>query len=36
MFYEVKNVMFQDERAPLIYKQLFIEKENQQWSPVKK
>ena len=26
-FYEHKNVLFQDERAPLVYKKLFIERE---------
>lgn len=29
VFYELKNVLFQDERAPLIYKKLFLEKEKQ-------
>lgn len=27
IFYEHKNVLFQDERAPLVYKKLFLEKE---------
>lgn len=26
VFYEHKNVLFQDERAPLVYRKLFIEK----------
>lgn len=29
IFYELKNVLFQDERAPLVYKKLFLEKESQ-------
>ena len=27
IFYEHKNVLFQDQRAPLVYKRLFIERE---------
>lgn len=27
IFYEHKNVLFQDERAPLVYKKLFLQKE---------
>ena len=27
IFYEHKNVLFQDERAPLVYRRLFLEKE---------
>jgi hypothetical protein len=29
VFYEFKNVLFQDERAPLVYKKLFLDKEKQ-------
>lgn len=31
IFYEHKNVLFQDERAPLVYRRLFLEKEERYW-----